>query len=141
MFLNGVYMLDILINLRTSYYNEDGFEENDGCKIFLKYLKGQMLIDLVCCIPWQEFSQQHSQTLKVIAILKIARIPRISKVISRLDTKDDMKAYLQILVMISYLLIYVHLTTCIFFYIASLDKSWVPIKDTPMKKTDLWVRD
>ena len=56
MFLNGMYMLDIFINLRTSYYNDDGFEENDGWKIFLKYFKGQMLIDLVCCIPWQEFS-------------------------------------------------------------------------------------
>jgi hypothetical protein len=57
MFLNAIYILDIFINLRTSYYNEDGFEEDNALKIFMKYLKGQLLIDVVCCIPWQEFNK------------------------------------------------------------------------------------
>jgi len=43
--------------------------------------------------------------------------------------------------MTSYLLIYIHCTTCMYFFLMSMDKSWVPIKDTIYKKTDLYVRD
>ena len=96
------------------------------------------IFDVVVCIPWQEFIILETDILKVLGILKITRIPLLSTIINRLDMRDDVKAYFAILVMTIYLFIYVHCATCLFFYIMSLDKSWVPLKDFPLRSTDMF---
>lgn len=73
--------------------------------------------------------------------MKATRIPKFRNVIYRLEIKDEVKALYSIAVMFIYLLCYVHCTTCIFFYLVSLDKSWIPIKDASYLKTDLWFVD
>ena len=54
--------------------------------------------------------------------------------------KDSNKAYFAILVMIIYLVIYIHCATCLWFILCSLDESWVPLKDIPKLSTDLWIQ-
>jgi hypothetical protein len=76
--------------------------------------------------------------MKVLGILKISRIPRLSDIINRLDMRDDKKAYFGILVMTIYLFVYVHCTTCLFYYLISLDDTWIPGTDQPFKATKLY---
>lgn len=99
------------------------------------------LFDVVVCIPWQEFIILDTDIMKVLGILKITRIPRLSDIINRLDMRDDVKAYFGILVMTIYLFVYVHCTTCLFFYLMSLDETWMPMKDYPLNSTDIFSRD
>jgi hypothetical protein len=93
------------------------------------------------CIPWQEVIILETDILKIIGILKITRLPKLAKIINRLDMKDVVKAYFAIFVMAIYLFVYIHVTTCIFFYLMSLDKSWIPFKDQPKKLTDVFERN
>ena len=79
--------------------------------------------------------------MKIVGILKITRIPTLSKIINRIDFREEMKGYFAILVMTTYLFIYVHCTTCLFFFLMSIDKTYVPIKDMPLKATDLFSRE
>ena len=39
-----------------------------------------------------------------------------------------------------YLFIYIHCTTCLWFYLVSIDQTWMPIKDTMVGYTDVWMR-
>lgn len=55
--------------------------------------------------------------------------------------RDDYKAYFGIITMAIYLLVYVHCNTCLFFYLISIDQTWIPIKDLARAWTDLYERN
>jgi|LauGreDrversion4_2_1035121.scaffolds.fasta_scaffold112305_3 hypothetical protein len=134
--VNFIYLLDFLITLRTTFYNKDGEEVFDPWKIALNYLKTIMIPDILVCIPFQLFIA--SPLIKVIQILKVTRIPRLSSIINRLDMRDDQKAIFAILAMTIYLFVYINITTCLWYYLISIEKTWLPFKDTGLIHDDYW---
>ena len=53
--IDGLFMIDIIINFFTPYYDE-GILIKDKWKIAKNYLKSWFLIDLIACIPFNLFS-------------------------------------------------------------------------------------
>jgi hypothetical protein len=144
MIINGFYGLDILINFRTTYYDEEGQEVTDGVLVALKYIKTTLFIDIITVIPFEEIipiEPKYKDMLRIISILKATRIPKFRNVIYRLEIKDEIKALYSIAVMFIYLICYVHCTTCLFFYLISIDKTWIPLREAAYLKTDLWYAD
>lgn len=62
----------------------------------------------------------------MLGILKLIRIFRINKVIIYLNVKQEIKLTIKLIKLIFFLLMYVHFTGCLWFYLISLNKVWIP---------------
>jgi hypothetical protein len=89
----------------------------DARIIAKKYvLNGRFWVDLISCIPFDSFFDTHSDKLKLISILKLARVFRFTKVISFLNATETVKLSLKLFKLIFYLIIYLHLQACAWYF-------------------------
>jgi hypothetical protein len=59
--------------------------------------------------------------------LKVIRITSLSEIIKKLSVKDEVKATIKMFQLIFYLVLYIHMKACIFFYITRIfGKKWLP---------------
>lgn len=110
-----MFMLDIFINFRSSYVNETTGEEVTSCKsISLAYLKGRFWIDLVASLPLDFLSyaftelSENSMILDFIGLLKLVRVLRLSRLITYLNLKNELKISLKLVKLIFFLVLYLH---------------------------------
>mmetsp|Transcript_7603 Transcript_7603/g.11822 ORF Transcript_7603/g.11822 Transcript_7603/m.11822 type:complete len:108 (+) Transcript_7603:1919-2242(+) len=59
-------------------------------------------------------------------MLKLFRVLRLSRIINYMNSTDEVKLSLKLFQLCLYLILYIHCTACLLFYIANIDKSWEP---------------
>lgn len=62
-------------------------------------------------------------------MLKIMRLFRFTRIISYLNTTEDIKLSLKLIKMVFYLAIYLHWQACAWFFYTRLDQTWFPLLD------------
>lgn len=75
---------------------------------------------------------------KVLAILKMVRIFRFTKVISFLNATEDVKLSLKLFKLLFYLVIYLHLQGCAWYLFTKWDRTWFPLTDIIQRFTDFY---
>ena len=123
-----LFLMDIFVNFRTTFYNKEGDEVFDGKMIAKHYVMGgRFTIDAIATIPFDWMG--GSVTLKIFGLLKLARITRLSKIIQNLKMRDDLKAVsfisltstlhqmMKVLQLLFYLFLLVHCLACLNFFI------------------------
>uniref|UniRef100_A0A7S3K652 Cyclic nucleotide-binding domain-containing protein n=1 Tax=Euplotes crassus TaxID=5936 RepID=A0A7S3K652_EUPCR len=133
-FIDLMFLLDIFINFRTSYVNHyTGEEVLYLCDIAKNYLSGRFWIDLLATIPFDLIGVAilggGASELELFGILKLVRIARLSKIISYLNVKEDVKLVLKLAKLIFFLLMYLHLLGCSWYFVVKHDKDWIPPLD------------
>ena len=110
-----LYILDVLVNVRTTYMNSFGEEIKASKKIFL-YYTGTMgfWIDVLSLLNYPNAS---SPILNIIGILKVNRVLRIYTLINNSNMEKGPKIMLQIGYYYLLFLIYLHLVACIWFLV------------------------
>ena len=121
-----LFLIDIGIQFRTTYFSMEGEEVRDWKKIAIRYMQGMFIFDLVATIPWSLFDQP---VLKLLKILKVTRITRFTKVIEKLELKEDQKAIVKIVKLILVMLLTLHIIGCIMFLIVGIKQEWTPPLD------------
>jgi CRP-like cAMP-binding protein len=129
--INFIFVIDIFVNLRTTYINNrTGDEVWDPKMIAKKYVFGpRFTIDFLSALPLDQFIPQGlfvRDIFSLLGMLKAVRVMRLSKVIQSLNIRQDIKAYLKLLKLVFYLIIYIHFIACIFYYIVQQQKQWIP---------------
>jgi heme/copper-type cytochrome/quinol oxidase subunit 4 len=126
-----LFGLDVLISFRTTIVDEvSKVEIKDAREIAKRYiLRGRFIVDVISSIPFDALVDTHSDKLKLISILKLARIFRFTRIISFLNATEDFKLSLKLFKLIFYLVIYLHLQACAWFFYTNLDKEWFPLTD------------
>ena len=129
--MDVLFALDVFISFRTTIIDEiTKVEIMDASVIAKRYiLRGRFLVDVVSSIPFDALIDSHSEKLKLISILKLARIFRFTRIISFLNATEDFKLSLKLFKLIFYLVIYLHLQACAWFFYTNLDKEWFPLTD------------
>lgn len=109
------FIIDVVLGFRTSYVNEKtGHEIMDGTKIAVQYLRGRFWIDFLASIPFDFFNmlffEGHTDgtTFQLIGLLKLVRVLRLSKLISFMNLKSDMKMSLKLIKLVFFLIMYLH---------------------------------
>lgn len=133
----SVFILDLALNFRTTYFAGRDVEVVEFKKIAVHYVSHfDFYVDLLTSLPVYEImtlrSQQQSQ-LKLLNLFKILRIIKFQK-IYRNYKLDDLQLYTQMLEYIFTLFILTHLITCIWYYMNYLDSGFKdnqPIKWIP----------
>lgn len=134
--IDTLFFFDILLNFRTTYFNpRTGEEILDKHMIIRNYLFGQFIIDVFSTIPFDLINQaffmtdeQSVQKLQILSMMKIIRILRLSRLINYLNSAEDIKLSLKLAQIIFLILLYIHITGCIWYYIIKQDQNWEPIQ-------------
>jgi CRP-like cAMP-binding protein len=144
-FTDIFFILDIFINFRTTIVNEKTGEDiYSSKKIALKYLKGKFWIDLLASLPFDlillifksaDDSESHFQ---LFALLKLIRILRLSRLITYMNLKDDLRMSLKLGKLIFFLVMYLHWVGWIWFFIAKQDEKWIPPLDYVFITTEVY---
>lgn len=112
-----VFILDICICFRTTYIDPiSGEEITDSRAIARKYAKStQFIIDILSSVPFFDLFG-GGIIVQMFGTLKILRIKRISQVILNLNNSQELKALLKVINLVFYMIIYIHLMGCIWFF-------------------------
>ena len=134
-FTDICFFIDIPVTFRTSVIDEKGEDTTDPKKIAKIYLRGQFTIDFLSVVPLDLFGMilikgNSAEKLKLMAILKLARLLRINRIISMLMIHKGAKVKLKLANLMFYLFLYCHLWACYWFYFIKGSAEWIHPLDT-----------
>ncbi|KAM4689652.1 voltage-gated inwardly rectifying potassium channel KCNH2 [Discoglossus pictus] len=129
-----MFIIDILINFRTTYVNSNEEVVSHPGKIAIHYFKGWFLIDMVAAIPFdllifgtgsEEMLKtpkegRNKETTTLIGLLKTARLLRLVRVARKLDRYSEYGAAVLFLLMCTFALI-AHWLACIWYAIGHME--------------------
>ncbi|KAF6298766.1 potassium voltage-gated channel subfamily H member 6 [Rhinolophus ferrumequinum] len=109
-----MFVVDIVINFRTTYVNTNDEVVSHPRRIAVHYFKGWFLIDVVAAIPFDLliFRTGSDETTTLIGLLKTARLLRLVRVARKLDRYSEYGAAVLFLLMCTFALI-AHWLACI----------------------------
>ncbi|KAK1788999.1 hypothetical protein P4O66_014950 [Electrophorus voltai] len=124
-----MFIIDILINFRTTYVNCNEEVVSHPGKIAVHYFKGWFLIDMVAAIPFDLliFGSGSDETTTLIGLLKTARLLRLVRVARKLDRYSEYGAAVLMLLMCIFALI-AHWLACIWYAIGNVEKPYLEHK-------------
>ncbi len=118
-----IFAIDILINFRTTYFSE-GEEIEAGLRLFLNYLFSfRFILDLITTIPFDliaklmgTYSIDIQKALSATRMLKFIRVGGITNLIASLRFEKSTKTLIKILQLLLYMVLFVHIQGCLFFF-------------------------
>uniref|UniRef100_H3D6X2 Potassium voltage-gated channel subfamily H member 7 n=1 Tax=Tetraodon nigroviridis TaxID=99883 RepID=H3D6X2_TETNG len=124
-----MFIVDILINFRTTYVNTNEEVVSHPGKIAIHYFKGWFLIDMVAAIPFDLliFGSGSDETTTLIGLLKTARLLRLVRVARKLDRYSEYGAAVLMLLMCIFALI-AHWLACIWYAIGNMERPYLEHK-------------
>ncbi|XP_078259929.1 potassium channel, voltage gated eag related subfamily H, member 7b isoform X2 [Rhinoraja longicauda] len=125
-----MFIIDILINFRATYVNQNEEVVSHPAKIAIHYFKGWFLIDMVAAIPFDLLifgSGSDETTTTLIGLLKTARLLRLVRVARKLDRYSEYGAAVLMLLMCIFALI-AHWLACIWYAIGNVERPYLEHK-------------
>ncbi|XP_057178459.1 potassium voltage-gated channel subfamily H member 2-like [Triplophysa rosa] len=122
-----MFIIDIVINFRTTYVNANDEVVSHPLRIAVHYFKGWFLIDMVAAIPFDLLIYRNNEdvnadTTTLIGLLKTARLLRLVRVARKLDRYSEYGAAVLFLLMCTFALI-AHWLACIWYAIGNVEQS------------------
>ncbi|XP_029013982.1 potassium voltage-gated channel subfamily H member 6a isoform X2 [Betta splendens] len=121
-----MFIVDILINFRTTYVNHNDEVVSHPGRIAQHYFKGWFLIDIVAAVPFDllifRSGSEEPQTTTLIGLLKTARLLRLVRVARKLDRYSEYGAAVLFLLMCTFALI-AHWLACIWYAIGNVERT------------------
>ena len=129
-FIDFIFFVDILVSFRTSYINpRTGAEVLNIKYVAQNYIKTSFTVDLLATIPFDTVGQasfnSENATFKIFGALKLVRVLRLSKIIAYLRATEEIKAFLKLIKLVFFLMIYMHCLACIWWMIVSREETWI----------------
>lgn len=127
--LDLIFLADIILTFFTSYISKKGKEIKDQRLIAMNYIPTtRFLYDLLSLLGANVFELINSnfKFLQFCKLFKIARIRRINDFIKNLNSTKDIKALLNLVRMMFILILWLHIQSCVWYYVVMLDKTWFP---------------
>uniref|UniRef100_A0AAZ3PS02 Voltage-gated inwardly rectifying potassium channel KCNH2 n=1 Tax=Oncorhynchus tshawytscha TaxID=74940 RepID=A0AAZ3PS02_ONCTS len=118
-----MFIVDIIINFRTTYVNNNDEVVSQSQRIAVHYFKGWFLIDMVAAIPFDLLIYRSGEeTTTLIGLLKTARLLRLVRVARKLDRYSEYGAAVLFLLMCTFALI-AHWLACIWYAIGNVERA------------------
>lgn len=141
--INLFFILDIFINFCTTYTDTETQDEITNFKLIAKhYVKGRFWIDLIASIPFDYFIYLYPMGdtffFELFSLLKLVRILRLSKLITYLNLRNEVKSSLRLIKLVFFLLLFLHCLGCCWFFIAKQTEKWIPPLDYVYIITDIY---
>mmetsp|Transcript_34328 Transcript_34328/g.52600 ORF Transcript_34328/g.52600 Transcript_34328/m.52600 type:complete len:114 (-) Transcript_34328:2366-2707(-) len=94
-------------------------------------MSSDFVIDFFSTIPFDLImrifvTELASNKFKLLKLMKLLRLLRLSRLINYINTTDDFKIVLNLFKICLFLILYIHCTACLIFYVANQSQLWVP---------------
>ncbi|XP_054713690.1 potassium voltage-gated channel subfamily H member 6-like [Uloborus diversus] len=124
-----MFIIDILINFRTTYVNSNDEVVSHPGKIAVHYLRGWFIIDVVAAIPFDLLflGSETDETTTLIGLLKTARLLRLVRVARKIDRYSEYGAAVLLLLVAAFALI-AHWLACIWYAIGNAERPFLAHK-------------
>jgi hypothetical protein len=148
------FVLDILRNFRTPYYNAQGKMETSSRKMAKNYLRTWFTIDICSCVsmiqylylildsdPGQVGSTKVARVVRLVRMAKLLRLARMTRIMDRLPDNvmkvlEPMLALLGLILGMTFML---HLVSCFWYAAGSTTTEYV--KDGKLVVVNGWVEN
>ncbi|XP_022254273.1 potassium voltage-gated channel subfamily H member 6-like, partial [Limulus polyphemus] len=119
-----MFIIDIIINFRTTYVNSNEEVVSHPGRIAVHYLRGWFIIDVVAAIPFDLllFGSETDETTTLIGLLKTARLLRLVRVARKIDRYSEYGAAVLLLLVATFALI-AHWLACIWYAIGNAERN------------------
>ena len=129
-----LFLVDIIIRFRTTFLDpKQSIEIRDPHIIAKKYLKGSFFIDFISSVPFNSLISTSSTVLAFfldfLGMLKLLRLGRLYTTVQRSNMEQEIKVYFKVAMISIYLLVIIHLLSCIWFQVVSQHERWVQNMD------------
>ncbi|XP_027140538.1 potassium voltage-gated channel subfamily H member 6 [Larimichthys crocea] len=120
-----LFIVDIIINLRTTYVDQNDEVITQPSRIAKHYIKGWFPIDLFAAIPFDLliFRSGSDEMATLTSLLKTARLLRLVRVARKLDRYSEYGAAVLFLLMCTFVLI-AHWLACIWYAIGFVERPY-----------------
>uniref|UniRef100_K7F4X0 Potassium voltage-gated channel subfamily H member 3 n=1 Tax=Pelodiscus sinensis TaxID=13735 RepID=K7F4X0_PELSI len=115
-----LFILDIVLNFRTTFVSKSGQVVFDPHAISLHYLTGWFLLDLVAALPFDLLYAFKVNVYFGAHLLKTVRLLRLLRLLPNLDRYSQYSAVVLTLLMIVFALL-AHWVACVWFFIGRLE--------------------
>ena len=126
------FFLDIVIIFRTAIVGVEEMELIvDTKQIAVRYLKGTFWIDFLSTVPLDTMmrifmKKERAMKFKLFALLKLIRVVRLQRLIGSLNAERKVKSMLKIVKLMFFLMLYIHIQGCLWYFIVKQDEQWIP---------------
>ncbi|XP_038592483.1 potassium voltage-gated channel subfamily H member 6 [Micropterus salmoides] len=120
-----LFIVDIVINLRTTYVDQNDEVVTQPSQIAKHYIKGWFPIDLFSAVPFDLliFRSGSDEMATLTSLLKTARLLRMVRVARKLDRYSEYGAAVLFLLMCTFVLI-AHWLACIWYAIGFVERPY-----------------
>ncbi|XP_031553619.1 potassium voltage-gated channel subfamily H member 7-like isoform X4 [Actinia tenebrosa] len=125
-----IFMIDIVLNFRSTYVEEGEALVTNPFKIAIHYLKSYFLMDLVAAVPWELLINANDEgNTTLFSLLKTARLLRLFRAARKLDRNYEYMTSLLFLMLMFFMLV-AHWMACAWYAIGfseveHLSTSWL----------------
>ena len=125
-----VFSLDLVVAIREKALEERNTDPvTPMARILIWQVKtGRFWVDFISALPifWFFGIWFNDSTIILLQGLHLLKLGRVWREIIYSNQTEDLKLTIRLINTIVYLLVYIHFTACMFYYIASIDKEWIP---------------
>ncbi|KAJ7317941.1 hypothetical protein JRQ81_004103 [Phrynocephalus forsythii] len=111
-----LFILDIVLNFRTTFVSKSGQVVFDPCAIFLHYLTRWFVLDLLAALPFDLLYAFHVNVYFGAHLLKTVRLLRLLRLLPNLDRYSQYSAVVLTLLMTVFALL-AHWVACAWYFI------------------------
>lgn len=134
-----IYLVDILIKLRTTIGNV----KNPKKVAKMRLKEFTFFLDIIAFIPfskifWAASTMDQRNFVSIIRIVKLYVLAIFSSLIQKLNVSKASKAFIKIGFLVFILVKLIHIQACIFFYVAKIERVWVPNMDFIYRGTNIY---
>ncbi|XP_038115677.1 potassium voltage-gated channel subfamily H member 8 isoform X2 [Culex quinquefasciatus] len=121
--VEALFIVDILVNFRTTYVSRKGEVVSNSKSIAVNYLRGWFVVDLFAALPFDHLyaSNVISGEESHIHLVKLTRLLRLARLLQKMDRYSQYTAMILTLLMLCFSLV-AHWLACIWFVIAEKEK-------------------
>uniref|UniRef100_A0A8C8SNB4 Voltage-gated inwardly rectifying potassium channel KCNH3 n=1 Tax=Pelusios castaneus TaxID=367368 RepID=A0A8C8SNB4_9SAUR len=130
------FILDIVLNFRTTFVNKAGQVVADAHSIVLHYLSGWFLLDLLAALPFDLLYAFKVNVYFGAHLLKTVRLLRLLRLLPNLDRYSQHSAVVLALLMVGFALL-AHWVACAWFFIGQRE-----IESSPWELPEIgWLQE
>ncbi|XP_055839595.1 potassium voltage-gated channel subfamily H member 8 isoform X2 [Episyrphus balteatus] len=117
--VEALFIVDILLNFRTTFVSSKGEVVSDSKLIAINYLRGWFVVDLLAALPFDHLyaSDLYNGEESHIHLVKLTRLLRLARLLQKLDRYSQYTALVLTLLMLCFSLV-AHWLACIWYVIA-----------------------
>ncbi|XP_053686466.1 potassium voltage-gated channel subfamily H member 8 [Sabethes cyaneus] len=121
--VEALFIVDILVNFRTTYVSRKGEVVSDSKSIAVNYLRGWFVVDLLAALPFDHLyaSNVISGEESHIHLVKLTRLLRLARLLQKMDRYSQYTAMILTLLMLCFSLV-AHWLACIWYVIAEKER-------------------